>query len=785
MAILLNDNLKLARNKPVDSRYGPHVDIATALQAVPEQYRYPGLVIGIKDAGALTEYWFKDGVTEAHLVEKTLGGSTDGLISPDTTKEVTLDNSGVVTLPAGGTIQDSAANEGSVTITPPNAAAGQGLVIRPTVGTSLTNDVPFSAGATIVITLTDAGTHISEDRTNIGGKDANWAFTITGISTGNLGSALTGTFLAEDWVISNSNYVNTKTFNIPAESTASGFTITLDDLITQDGNIYPGYPPNGILTLTVGAVVSEATTGHLHLVTADPTNIDLYLGDDYQYVKVARNNGDIVIGNNNNVNQWTFDTDGNLSLPAGGDILDSDGDSVLGGGAGTNGATGATGAAGSTGATGAAGPTGATGIGERYRTSSINELTIGDGPNNDGIQTLVVEAGLSYTATQQIIVVDSTNAANYMHGTVVSYNKLTGNLVVLVETHAGTGTISSWDVNLAGATAGAPGSTGATGPSGAGVDWELINSNTSALSNKWYLADTSSAGFTLTLPASPSQGDFIWIQDAKRTWSTNPVLVVAGGQQNIYGDSEDLSLNVEDALVLFTYVGGTVGWDVKNVSGDYNLSDLVGATGSTGVTGLTGSTGIQGATGPEGPTGASGSGATGARGPTGFTGSTGAQGPSGATGPQGATGANSTVPGPTGATGVFPEFMPNPIKERVEIISTAVNQSITVNVTEKQIYYYYNGVSTNFNINLTYTGGFNSLSVGDSVSVTIIMRHYSGTARSLNTVTLDGEAFGVYWYSGNPIAVANAISTFTFNIIKMATNSFTVLGTQTIATLPI
>ena len=127
------------------------------------------------------------------------GGSANSLISPDTSKEVTLDNAGVITLPAGGTIQDSTANEGSVTITPPNAVAGQGLVIRPTVGTSLTNDVPFSAGATIVITLTDAGTHISEDRTDIGGKDANWAFTITGISTGNLGSALTGTFLAEDF----------------------------------------------------------------------------------------------------------------------------------------------------------------------------------------------------------------------------------------------------------------------------------------------------------------------------------------------------------------------------------------------------------------------------------------------------------------------------------------------------------------------------------------------------------------------------------------------------------
>jgi hypothetical protein len=258
------------------------------------------------------------------------GSASDRLTSPDLSKEVVLDNAGVVTLPAGGTIEDSTAAEGSITLTPPNAVAGQALVIRPTVGTSLTNDVPFAAGATIVVTLTDAGTHISEDKTAQGGEDASWPFTITGISAGNLGSALTGTFLAADWVFGNGNPTNVKTFNIPAESTGTGFTITLDELITQDGNIYPGYPLNGILTLTVGAVVSEATTGHLHLVAADPVNIDIYLGDDNQYVKVQRNNGDIVIGNNDNANQWTFGTDGNLELPIGGDILDSTGASVLG-----------------------------------------------------------------------------------------------------------------------------------------------------------------------------------------------------------------------------------------------------------------------------------------------------------------------------------------------------------------------------------------------------------------------------------------------------------------------
>ena len=309
------------------------------------------------------------------------------LISLDLSKEVTLDNSGVITLPAGGTIKDSTSGEGSITLTPPNAVAGQGLVIRPTVGTTLANDVPFSAGATLVITLTDAGTHISEDRTLQGGKDANWPFTITGISTGNLGSALTGTFLAGDWVFGEGNPTNNKTFNIPAGSTATGFTITLDDLII--GGAYPGYPTNGILTHTVGSVVAESTTGHLHLVTADPTNIDLYLGDDYQYVKVARNNGAIVVGNNNNANQWNFGTDGRLMLPVGGDVVDSNGVTVLGatGATGTTGATGATGEQGLTGSTGPSGDFGATGL--TGATGALGALT-GDVTKEAGSTTTTV-----------------------------------------------------------------------------------------------------------------------------------------------------------------------------------------------------------------------------------------------------------------------------------------------------------------------------------------------------------------------------------------------------------
>jgi len=54
------------------------------------------------------------------------------------------------------------------------------------------------------------------------------------------------------------------------------------------------------------------------LISGNPTTVDLYLGDDDQYVKIERNGGNVVIGTNTNTNHWTFGTDGSLTLPSGG-----------------------------------------------------------------------------------------------------------------------------------------------------------------------------------------------------------------------------------------------------------------------------------------------------------------------------------------------------------------------------------------------------------------------------------------------------------------------------------
>ena len=60
-----------------------------------------------------------------------------------------------------------------------------------------------------------------------------------------------------------------------------------------------------------------------------------YIGELSDGLAIVDNSaGAVIIASNSDSYRWTFETGGNLRLPAGGDIVDSDGNSVLGGGGG-------------------------------------------------------------------------------------------------------------------------------------------------------------------------------------------------------------------------------------------------------------------------------------------------------------------------------------------------------------------------------------------------------------------------------------------------------------------
>jgi len=82
-------------------------------------------------------------------------------------------------------------------------------------------------------------------------------------------------------------------------------------------------------------------------------------------------------------------------------------------------------------------------LSDRYKTSSVTSNSV-----SNGSKSFTVDLNLSYIPLQEILVVY--NPSNHMHGEVTSYNSATGALVVDIKTHTGSGTYTSWVLNLDG-----------------------------------------------------------------------------------------------------------------------------------------------------------------------------------------------------------------------------------------------------------------------------------------------------------------------------------------------
>jgi hypothetical protein len=140
--------------------------------------------------------------------------------------------------------------------------------------------------------------------------------------------------------------------SVPGNITGANVITANVFALSQGGNITAGAIPGGALTgntitLTPGGGTSanqqllvyptvdpEADANHLHLTSGNLYNTELFLGNDSLYVKLA-NTGNIVINSNDDVGnaaQWTFRTDGNLTLPAAGNIVGAA--NIIGNGAG-------------------------------------------------------------------------------------------------------------------------------------------------------------------------------------------------------------------------------------------------------------------------------------------------------------------------------------------------------------------------------------------------------------------------------------------------------------------
>ena len=93
--------------------------------------------------------------------------------------------------------------------------------------------------------------------------------------------------------------------------------------------------------------------------------------------------------------------------------------------------------------------------------------------------------------------------------------------------------------------------------------WTVVNGAGATTANTRYLVDSSAASFTLSLPSSPTAGQFVEFADQEGCFATYPVTLAQNGS-NIVGAAADLVLNVDNAVVRLTYSGdATQGWLVK------------------------------------------------------------------------------------------------------------------------------------------------------------------------------------------------------------------------------
>ena len=135
-----------------------------------------------------------------------------------------------------------------------------------------------------------------------------------------------------------------------------------------------------------------------------------------------------------------------------------------------------------------------------------------------------------------------------------------------------------------GATISNQGTAAGFGPTGA-VSWNTtkITANPNpAVTGVGYFCDTTTAAFTVTLPATPAAGAVVGIADYANTFATNNLTVARNGSK-IGGATENATLSTNGLSVTFVYVDATQGWIVTD-SG--NRSDLptpqfIVATGGT------------------------------------------------------------------------------------------------------------------------------------------------------------------------------------------------------------
>jgi hypothetical protein len=96
-------------------------------------------------------------------------------------------------------------------------------------------------------------------------------------------------------------------------------------------------------------------------------------------------------------------------------------------------------------------------------------------------------------------------------------------------------------------------------------NWQVVTTATEAEAGDRLIVDTSDAVVTITLPASPTVGDEVWLYDKEATWATHNVTVGRNGS-NINGAASDYTASTSGMFLVAIYSDATWGWSIVSPS---------------------------------------------------------------------------------------------------------------------------------------------------------------------------------------------------------------------------
>jgi len=119
------------------------------------------------------------------------------------------------------------------------------------------------------------------------------------------------------------------------------------------------------------------------------------------------------------------------------------------------------------------------------------------------------------------------------------------------------------------------------------INWNTTPqyANITLVSGTGYFINTTLGPTTMTLPASPSVGDFVALKDYAGTFGTNKLTIDRNGS-NIQGLAANSDLTTDRASVVLQYIDATQGWlyIVENNVGDLEGPTYIAASGGTETT---------------------------------------------------------------------------------------------------------------------------------------------------------------------------------------------------------